>query len=244
MQDLVQPKLSRSERRHQWKNRWQRPEEADLPNRDSSEKIANVCLALPIHGDGVREMWFSILETILNSPGRFNLSYAVITDQPIVEAREQLVKVFLQGNADYLLFVDSDMMWGKDAIFKLLEADKDIITGLITNRRQGQTQRAICYVRADDVVVWIKDLPSETELFQIDACGTAFMLIKRKVLETLGYDCFDRIIVDGKKSGFQEDVNFCIRAKDKGFQIWCDPQVKVGHVGRYIYTDSDVRSHI
>ena len=26
-----------------------------------------------------------------------------------------------------------------------------------------------------------------------------------------------------------EDVSFCLDAKDAGFEIWCDPRVRVGH---------------
>ena len=26
-----------------------------------------------------------------------------------------------------------------------------------------------------------------------------------------------------------EDVSFCLDAKEKGFEIWCDPRIRVGH---------------
>jgi len=189
-------------------------------------------------------MWLSILETLLYGQGRFDLAYAVITDQPVELARIQLVEYFLKHQEfDYLLFADADMMWGRDAIYTLLSADKDIITALTTERKQGQTRRAINYLRADNIITWVKDLPSETEPFEIDACGMAFALIKRKVLEVMGQNSFERITMeDGTKAS--EDLSYCIRAKQKGFQIWCHPQVKVGHIGKYVYTDADVRAHI
>jgi hypothetical protein len=26
-----------------------------------------------------------------------------------------------------------------------------------------------------------------------------------------------------------EDVSFCLDAKEEGFEIWCDPRIRVGH---------------
>jgi hypothetical protein len=26
-----------------------------------------------------------------------------------------------------------------------------------------------------------------------------------------------------------EDVSFCLDAKEAGFEIWCDPKIRVGH---------------
>ena len=37
----------------------------------------------------------------------------------------------------------------------------------------------------------------------------------------------------GKEVG--EGVYFCLKAKDAGYEIWCDPTMDIGHIGEYIY---------
>jgi hypothetical protein len=32
-----------------------------------------------------------------------------------------------------------------------------------------------------------------------------------------------------------EDIGFCEKAKDAGFDIWCDPTVEVKHYGDFAY---------
>jgi hypothetical protein len=32
-----------------------------------------------------------------------------------------------------------------------------------------------------------------------------------------------------------EDVNFCKRANEMGLEVWCDPTIRIGHIGEYLY---------
>ena len=57
------------------------------------------------------------------------------------------------------------------------------------------------------------------------------MLVKKGVFENMKYPWFQPI---EKRIGdmvdfTMEDVAFCLRAKEKRFKIWIDPQVRVGH---------------
>ena len=64
-----------------------------------------------------------------------------------------------------------------------------------------------------------------------------FMLVKKGVFESLAYPWFrpleKRI---GDMTDFtMEDVSFCLRAKEKGFKVYIDPQVRLGHEKRVIF---------
>jgi len=65
----------------------------------------------------------------------------------------------------------------------------------------------------------------------VGAVGMGFCLIKRRVFEELGASNlwpFAEIMgVNGKYQG--EDITFCARAREKGFEIYLDPNVKVMH---------------
>jgi hypothetical protein len=59
-----------------------------------------------------------------------------------------------------------------------------------------------------------------------------FMLVKKGVFEKLEYPWFKPIEKQiGTMVDFtMEDVAFCLRAKEKGFQIFIDPKIRPGHV--------------
>jgi len=61
--------------------------------------------------------------------------------------------------------------------------------------------------------------------------GMGFMACKKGVFESMTYPWFDamHIRIDNMKDFAMEDVSFCLRAKEKGYTVWIDPQVRVGH---------------
>lgn len=69
-------------------------------------------------------------------------------------------------------------------------------------------------------------------VFEIDAAGSAGMLIRRKVLDTLGdpwfYSTFDE---KGRRINLNEDVLFCKRAREAGFRVFATADCTMGHLG-------------
>ena len=44
--------------------------------------------------------------------------------------------------------------------------------------------------------------------------------------------------------GVGEDLAFCLRARELGYKIWCDPTISLGHVGQLIINEAVWRSSI
>jgi len=63
--------------------------------------------------------------------------------------------------------------------------------------------------------------------FQVVAAGSGGMLIRRHVLTALGYPYFESS--DGVY--LNEDLEFCRRIRALGFEVWCDPNNMLGHIG-------------
>ena len=40
--------------------------------------------------------------------------------------------------------------------------------------------------------------------------------------------------------GFGEDISFCMRLKELGKKMYCDPRAKLGHIGYKVYTEADI----
>ena len=40
---------------------------------------------------------------------------------------------------------------------------------------------------------------------------------------------------------FGEDISFCIRARELGYKLICDPRIKVSHIGRSVINETTYR---
>jgi hypothetical protein len=73
------------------------------------------------------------------------------------------------------------------------------------------------------------------ELFKADYTGFGWMLIKKGVFESLPYPWFQPLWVEYKvgdktiRDFSMEDVAFCKMIKEKGYDVWIDPNIIVGH---------------
>ena len=69
--------------------------------------------------------------------------------------------------------------------------------------------------------------------FTVDYTGFGWVLIKKGVFENLEYPWFAPKMQVFESGSVQdmcgEDVSFCLDAKEEGFDIWCDPRIRVGH---------------
>lgn len=140
--------------------------------------------------------------------------------------RNQLVDVAMQNGSSHLLFIDSDIAFPPDGPERLLAHDKDIVGGYYNTRRGNNPIRFL-----EDGQVVSKDLPSE--LFQCHILPTGFMLIRLECLQRLQKPYF--AVITHHLGTVGEDVTFCKKAQDAGIEIWCDPTIKLGHVGKKIY---------
>jgi len=54
----------------------------------------------------------------------------IMNESLITRARNELVRVFLETNHDYLMFIDADIGFDGEAILQLMAADKDVACGI------------------------------------------------------------------------------------------------------------------
>jgi len=147
-------------------------------------------------------------------------------------ARETAAKTFLEGNYDALLFVDSDMVCPIDMLVRLIEADKDIVSGLAFKRFPPYEPCIFKKCDREGTEFWL-DYPKG--LIEIQGVGMACTLIKRKVFEAVPQPWFF------PEPNIGEDLAFCIRAREAGYKIYCDTNLICGHVGNFVVTEEFYR---
>jgi hypothetical protein len=121
----------------------------------------------------------------------------IMNESLITRARNELVRVFLESNHDYLMFIDADIGFGGEAILQLMTADKDVACGIYPKKEVNwdSVKRAALAGKTDlqdhggaFVFNMIGDGHAETDesgCIEVRHGGTGFMLIKRGVFESL-----------------------------------------------------------
>jgi hypothetical protein len=156
----------------------------------------------------------------------------------IFDQRNSLVKTALEIKADYLLFVDADMRFPKDTLKILMAHDKDIIGVNATTRSEPVKPTAKNFiVNQDQSVDWLPIYSNAMSgISKADGIGCGVMLVKTKVFKAMEepYFYFEQL---GNNKILGEDIYFCIKAKDEGFDTWVDHDLSKGirHIGQYVY---------
>ena len=151
----------------------------------------------------------------------------------IYTARDQLAVMSVRENYDYLLFIDSDMVVPPDSIKRLLNHKKDIVCGLYFKRKQNYEPVIYSKLKFSllDEPTIEPAMDYKDGLIEIEGCGMGLCLIKTEVFKSIlqyDYSCFEPLPHLG------EDFAFCIRARNRGYKIYCDTTLKCGHVGTAI----------
>ncbi|MCC7575002.1 hypothetical protein KO361_05400 [Candidatus Woesearchaeota archaeon] len=145
---------------------------------------------------------------------------------------------------DYLMWIDSDSVFTPQQFDKLLEHDKDIVSGvyMMSNGIEYATVKEwdeeffkkngyFTFLKPEDC----KDL-KEGELLDVAYTGFGFILIKKGVFESLTYPWFrqEKFVIGDFVDYSMEDVSFCMTIRKKGYKIWVDPSIRVGHEKKVI----------
>lgn len=124
-----------------------------------------------------------------------------------------------QYEYDYIMFIDSDMVFEPWHLEKLLEADKEIITGVA---RIEQTNYLACH-DMDNNKLTIKDV--RDEIIPVSFSGMAFMLIKKGVFESMQFPYF----TTGNPNIISETLSFCMNLQKTDIQLYAHMGVVIGH---------------
>ena len=130
---------------------------------------------------------------------------------------------------DYIMWIDSDIIFKPEDFFGLFRHDKDIVSGLYLRQPRGGTLNDIPYeyacLKESDKSLMTTDISGE--LITVFGNGMGWMLIKKGVFEKTVFPWFGPIITGLDFNG--EDVAFQMRARDSGFESYVDTSIVVGH---------------
>lgn len=159
----------------------------------------------------------------------------------IYDARNGLAMKAINEGYDWVLWLDSDMVFGPTLLKDLLATGKDLVCGLYFSRRPPYKPAIFskCYFEQNGLLRKpisenYYDYPKK-ELFEVQAFGFAGVLTKVETLDVINSAMglpFCPI------PGFGEDLSFCIRARQIDYKLWCDSRISIGHIGKVIIDEN------
>ena len=149
----------------------------------------------------------------------------------LVQSRHDLVKNALSSHATHVLFLDSDMVFPKDLLQRLLLADKDVIGVNCTTRGWPVTHIAHDHMQS------LIDSRYQSGLEKVQQVGLAVMLVKAEVLKKLRPPLFMMEWVPDTNSYCGEDIYFCQLVQEAGYDVWIDHDLskQVLHIGHMAF---------
>jgi len=150
---------------------------------------------------------------------------------------------------DYQLWIDSDIVFNSEKFFQLIldanpqgKEERSIVAGWYCTE-DGKTTSVAHWLEEDDFRnnggvmnhETLESISKRKQPFTVDYTGFGWLLIRNGVFEHEGmpYPWFApkmQVFESGEVQDMcGEDVSFCLDAKEAGFEIWCDPRIRVGH---------------
>lgn len=202
-----------------------------------TEAKKRVFIAVPSM-DYVAAGFAQSLATLNKPAGECAISF--VCGSLIYDARNKLAAQAIKMEADYVMWFDSDMVFQGDTLLRLLktmeEQDADIVSGLYFRRSSPYTPVAF---QTFDIVnnesVWTNYEGELSGVHEVGAVGFGCVLMKSDVIFEVYAkygDCFSPV----GKAG--EDLSFCWRARQLGYKVLLDADVKCGHYGHVTITES------
>lgn len=159
----------------------------------------------------------------------------------IYSARNDLAKKAIEMGSDYMLWLDSDMVFNPDSLEKAMDLMNkhklDILSGVYYRRAHPYSPVLLEKLEMEPDkcdFLNLMEVPEE-EVFEVAGCGFGFVLLKTEVLIDV-FSTYSNMFAP--ISGVGEDLSFCWRARQCGYKIYATPEIPLGHVGHITVTKS------
>jgi hypothetical protein len=195
-----------------------------------------VLIAVPALDTMPTQTAYSMLSLKRDCPSRFSF----IVRASCHDARNLLAREAIESGADRVLWIDSDMVFQDDLMFRLgedLDAGWDMVCGLYFKRELPVTPVIYKRVEMANGVKPYLDYPRDS-VFPVAGCGFGAVMMNTELLTRSN---------EFKTGPFtplpnlSEDLSFCKRAAAVGARMACDSRIKVGHVGVIAYSEAMYR---
>jgi cellulose synthase/poly-beta-1,6-N-acetylglucosamine synthase-like glycosyltransferase len=196
-----------------------------------TKKQIRVMAAIPYTKSVETDCW----QSVLNMAPPYNVTVVINTfaKYSAGHARNTAARAAVEQGFDYILFTDSDQILPPDTLARLLALGCDMAAGwTMMNVNRPETNIASYSAERKTFDFYrVDNLPEA--VFEPGGCGFAVNLLKVAALENLRYPYFVYTEYPGGDV-LSEDLFFCLKFKEAGKKILCDPSLRAGHIKRIV----------
>jgi glycosyltransferase involved in cell wall biosynthesis len=135
----------------------------------------------------------------------------------------------LNHNCTHILFLDDDLIFPTDIIDRLLAHNKDIVSGLYLMRAFPHRPIIFDVQNEEGFCRWMQLSPDKTGLIEVASTGLGCALINSQIFMKLDKPWIR--LGEVEKDHWCDDLGFYNRVKRLGYKIYCDLDLRCGHVG-------------
>lgn len=194
-----------------------------------------VMIGIPT-ADNARYPEFYDLVALIDKPSNYTVIEAKVHGQSPARNRNLIIKQAIAHECTHVLFLDDDVLVPSDILTKLMSHDKDIVTGLYLMR--AYPHQPIIFKTQNEAghVLWVELTPDKTGLIEVVSAGLGCVLIKTRVFKTMiANDPLPWVRlgeIPGEEDHWGDDIGFFKRVRKYGFKLFCDLDVKCGHIAK------------
>ena len=194
------------------------------------EDIRKLLIAVPCY-DTMRAEFAQSLVGLMAKLTADGVRYEVkiISGTVVHTARDNLAKHAVNNGFSHVLWLDADMVFDDTILEDLTISGKtdSILCGRCVSRHNPFLPTIFKRLEPSADRFDEDHIPDDT--FRIGACGFACVLTPVQALgDVLNNNRGTAFLPTARAS---EDLAFCQRASGLGYEIWCEPTARVGHVG-------------
>lgn len=170
----------------------------------------------------------------LTKPNDYTVDMECFYGYRIDQIRNLICYYAIENKYDYVFFVDSDIVLPSDTLIKLLSINKPIATGIYIQRKKEIIPEIYINENGNIINENYKNLVEHKQI-QIAGCGFGCVLVNIKVIKAVGYPQFEYHSAIKMEDTYSEDLDFCTKAINLGFDIYADTSIKCDHIGETRY---------
>lgn len=156
----------------------------------------------------------------------------------LLNQREKLIENAKDIKCDYVLWLDSDMMFPSTTALRLLAHNKDIVA--CNYMKRSKPLKTVAYT---DLTNWDSWLPLEPkdDLVKVEGVGMGCMLMKTEIFGSLQKPYFEFTYKGDTQDWYGEDFMLLTKLRLNGFNVYIDTilSTDIKHLGIYAFGNND-----
>jgi hypothetical protein len=162
----------------------------------------------------------------------------------VCNQRSGLVKLAQEWAATHILWLDSDTSFPFYTAFKLLSHNQSIVAGNYPTR--VLPYKTVAYKKQGDWESYLRhsvEIEPKKDLIEVEGVGMGCMLTEMSVFDAIGKPWFNIAYDERTDDYLGEDMDFCLRARERGYKIWIDDVLsrQLNHLGTFAFSHDLVK---